>query len=89
MLIISRLNTLNNKLDKIKRTITNNGILRIYVWIEEDKPIRADLIYKKDVKYGYCYSMKEYVEFLNKHKGIEILKFIGVKKPKPGDVAVA
>jgi len=33
--------------------------------------------------------MKEYVEFLNKHKGIEILKFIGVKKPKPGDVAVA
>lgn len=86
---MGRLNSLNNKLDKIKRTISNNGILRIYVWIEEDKPIRADLIYKKDVKYVYCYSMKEYVEFLNKHKGIEILKFIGVKKPKSGDVAVA
>ena len=27
---MGRLNSLNNKLDKIKRTISNNGILRIY-----------------------------------------------------------
>ena len=33
--------------------------------------------------------IKEYVELLNKYKDIEILEFIGVKKPKPEDVAVA
>ena len=41
---MGRLNSLNNKLDKIKRTISNNGILRIYVWIEEDKPILPENI---------------------------------------------
>lgn len=83
------LNNVSLKLDKIKKAIGNNGILRIYVWVEEDEPIRVDLIYKKDVKHIYCYSMKEYVELLNKYKGIETLVFIGVEKPKPGDVAVA
>lgn len=83
------LNGLNNKLDKIKRAIANNGILRIYVWIEEDEPIRLDLIYKNKVDRIYCYSMEEYVKELYKHKGIEIKEFYGVKKPEPGDVAVA
>jgi len=83
------LNGLNNKLDKIKRAIANNGILRIYVWIEEDEPIRLDLIYKNKVDRVYCYSLEEYVKELYKHKGIEIKEFYGVKKPEPGDVAVA
>lgn len=83
------LNGLSNKLDKIKRAIANNGILRIYVWIEEDEPIRLDLIYKNKVDRIYCYSLEEYVKELYKHKGIEIKEFYGVKKPEPGDVAVA
>ncbi len=83
------LNGLSNKLDKIKRAIANNGILRIYVWIEEDEPIRLDLIYKNKVERIYCYSLEEYVKELYKHKGIEIKEFYGVKKPEPGDVAVA
>ncbi len=33
--------------------------------------------------------IKDYVELLNKYKDIEIIEFIGVKKPKPEDVAVA
>lgn len=82
------LNGLNNKLDKIKRAIANNGILRIYVWIEEDEPIRLDLIYKNKVDRIYCYSMEEYVKELYKHEGIEIKEFYGVKKPER-DVAVA
>ena len=83
------LNGLSNKLDKIKRAIANNGILRIYVWIDEDEPIRLDLIYKNKVERIYCYSLEEYVKELYKHKGIEIKEFYGVKKPEPGDVAVA
>lgn len=83
------LNGLSNKLDKMKKAIANNGILKIYVWIEEDEPIRLDLIYKNKVDRIYCYSMEEYVKELYKYKGIEIIEFVGVKKPKPGDVAVA
>lgn len=83
------LNSLSNKLDKIKRAIANNGILRINVWIEEDEPIKFDLIYKNKVERILCYSMDEYIKELYKHKGIEIKEFIGVKKPEPGDVAVA
>lgn len=85
------LNGLSNKLDKIKRAIANNGILRINVWINEGEPIKVDLIYKNKVKRILCYSMDEYVTELYKHKGmgIEIKEFIGVKKPKPEDVAVA
>jgi len=83
------LNGLSNKLDKMKKAIANNGILRIYVWIEEDEPIRLDLIYKNKVDRIYCYSMEEYVKELYKHKGIEIKEFYGVKKPEPGNVAVA
>ena len=83
------LSSIENKLDKIKKAIGNNGILKIYVWIKEDSPIRLDLIYKEEVKSVYCNSIKEYVELLNKYKDIEIIEFIGVKKPKPGDVAVA
>ena len=83
------LNGLSNKLDKMKKAIANNGILRIYVWIEEDEPIRLDLIYKNKVERIYCYSLEEYVKELYKHKGIEIKEFYGVKKPEPGDVAVA
>lgn len=83
------LNGLSNKLDKMKKAIANNGILRIYVWIEEDEPIRLDLIYKNKVDRIYCYSLEEYVKELYKHKGIEIKEFYGVKKPEPGDVAVA
>lgn len=89
MLIMVSLNGLSNKLDKMKKAIANNGILRIYVWIEEDEPIRLDLIYKNKVDRIYCYSMEEYVKQLYKHKGIEIKEFYGVKKPEPGDVAVA
>lgn len=89
MLIMVSLNGLNNKLDKIKKAIGNNGILRIYVWIEEDEPIRLDLIYKNKVDRIYCNSLEEYVKELYKHKGIEIKEFYGVKKPEPGDVAVA
>lgn len=33
--------------------------------------------------------IKDYVELLNKYKDIEIIEFIGVKKPKLEDVAVA
>lgn len=83
------LSSIENKLDKIKKVIGNNGILKIYVWIKEDSPIRLDLIYKEEVKFVYCNSIKEYVELLNKYKDIEIIEFIGVKKPKPEDVAVA
>lgn len=83
------LNGLSNKLDKMKKAIANNGILRIYVWIEEDEPIKVDLIYKNRVDRIYCYSLEEYVKQLYKHKGIEIKEFYGVKKPEPGDVAVA
>lgn len=83
------LNNVSLKLDKIKKAIGNNGVLRIYVWAEENEPIRVDLIYKKDVKHIYCYSMKEYMEILNKYRGIETLVFIGVEKPKPEDMAVA
>lgn len=83
------LSSIENKLDKIKKAIGNNGILKIYVWIKEDSPIRLDLIYKEEVKSVYCNSIKEYVELLNKYKDIEIIEFIGVKKPKPEDVAVA
>lgn len=89
MLIMVSLNGLSNKLDKMKKAIANNGILRIYVWIEEDEPIRLDLIYKNKVDRIYCYSMEEYVKELYKHKGIEIKEFYGVKKPEPGNVAVA
>lgn len=89
MLIMVSLNGLSNKLDKMKKAIANNGILKIYVWIEEDEPIRLDLIYKNKVDRIYCYSMEEYVKELYKYKGIEIIEFVGVKKPKPGDVAVA
>lgn len=89
MLIMVSLNGLSNKLDKMKKAIANNGILRIYVWIEEDEPIRLDLIYKNRVDRIYCYSLEEYVKELYKHKGIEIKEFYGVKKPEPGDVAVA
>lgn len=83
------LSSIENKLDKIKKAIGNNGILKIYVWIKEDSPIKLDLIYKEEVKSVYCNSIKEYVELLNKYKDIEIIEFIGVKKPKPEDVAVA
>lgn len=83
------LSSIENKLDKIKKAIGNNGILKIYVWIKEDSPIRLDLIYKEEVKFVYCNSVKEYVALLKKYKDIEIIKFIGVKKPKPEDVAVA
>lgn len=83
------LSSIENKLDKIKKAIGNNGILKIYVWIKEDSPIRLDLIYKEEVKSVYCNSIKEYVELLNKYKDIEIIEFIGVKKPKSEDVAVA
>lgn len=85
------LNSLSNKLDEIKRAIANNGILRINVWINENEPIKVDLIYKNKVKRILCYSMGEYIKELYKHKGmgIEIKEFIGVKKPEPGDVAVA
>ena len=83
------LSSIENKLDKIKKVIGNNGILKIYVWIKEDSPIRLDLIYKEEVKSVYCNSIKEYEELLNKYKDIEIIEFIGVKKPKPEDVAVA
>ena len=89
MLIMVSLNGLSNKLDKMKKAIANNGILRIYVWIEEDEPIRLDLIYKNKVDRIYCYSMEEYVKELYKHKGIEIKEFYGVKKPESGNVAVA
>lgn len=89
MLIMVSLNGLSNKLDKMKKNIANNGILRIYVWIEEDEPIRLDLIYKNRIDRIYCYSLEEYVKQLYKHKGIEIKEFYGVKKPEPGDVAVA
>lgn len=89
MLIMVSLNGLSNKLDKMKKTIANNGFLRIYVWIEEDEPIRLDLIYKNRIDRIYCYSLEEYVKQLYKHKGIEIKEFYGVKKPEPGDVAVA
>lgn len=89
VLIMVSLNGLSNKLDKMKKTIANNGILRIYVWIEEDEPIRLDLIYKNRIDRIYCYSLEEYVKQLYKHKGIEIKEFYGVKKPEPGDVAVA
>lgn len=83
------LSSIENKLDKIKNAICNNGILKIYVWLKEDSPIRLDLIYKEEVKSVYCNSIKEYEELLNKYKDIEIIEFIGVKKPKPEDVAVA
>ena len=89
MLIMVSLNGLSNKLDKMKKAIANNGILRIYVWIEEDEPIRLDLIYKNKVDRIYCYSMEENVKELYNHKGIEIKEFYGVKKPEPGNVAVA
>ena len=83
------LSSIANKLNKIKKAIGNNGILKIYVWIKEDSPIRLDLIYKEEVKFVYCNSVKEYAELLKKYKDIEIIEFIGVKKPKPEDVAVA
>ena len=44
---------------------------------------------EEEVKSVYCNSIKEYVELHNKYKDIEIIEFIGVKKPKPEDVAVA
>lgn len=85
------LNSLSNKLDEIKRAIGNNGILRVNVWINEDEPIKVDLIYKNKVKRILCYSMAEYIKELYKYKGmgIEIKEFIEVKKPELGDVAVA
>lgn len=33
------LSSIENKLDKIKKAIGNNNILKIYVWIKEDSPI--------------------------------------------------
>lgn len=82
-------NSMEKKLDKIKKAIGNNGIVRINVFINEDKPIKVQFIFKKKIKEILCYSMEEYVELLYKHKGIEIIEFIGIKKPEPGDVKIA
>ena len=68
------LSSIENKLDKIKKAIGNNGILKIYVWIKEDSPIRLDLIYKEEVKFVYCNSVKEYVELLKKYKTVENMR---------------
>lgn len=88
---MSRLNSIEAKLNKIKKAIGNNGIDMIYIFVEEDKPVRFDLIYekKKKIEHIYCYSFKEYLEMKEKYSNVKILEFIGVKKPEPGDVAVA
>ncbi|MGN1379046.1 MAG: hypothetical protein ACI4XR_01435 [Bacilli bacterium] len=88
---MSSLNSINLKLDKIKKAIGNNGIDLIYIWIEEDKPIRFDLIYKngKKIENIYCNSMDEYLAIKEKYSNVKMLEFIGVKKPEPEDVAVA
>lgn len=88
---MSRLNSIESKLDKIKKAIGNNGIDLIYIFVEEDKPVRFDLIYekKKKIEHIYCDDFNEYLELKEKYSNIKILEFFGVKKPEPGDVAVA
>lgn len=86
---MSRFSNIENKLDKIKKAIGNNGIERINVWIDEDDPIRVDLIYRNDVKHIFFESIEEYLELLGKYKDVEIIEFIGVKKPKPDIVVMA
>lgn len=91
MLIMSSLNNIKLKLDKIKKAIGNNGIDMIYIFIEENKPIRIDLIYekKKKIEHIYCNSMDECLAIKEKYSNVKMLEFIGVKKPEPEDVAVA
>lgn len=88
---MSRLNSIEVKLNKIKKAIGNNGIDMIYIFVEEDKPVRFDLIYekKKKIEHIYCDSFKEYLEIKEKYSNVKMLEFFGIKKPEPGDVAVA
>lgn len=87
---MAKLSVIENKLDKIKKSVSND-IERIYVWIHEDMPIRFDLITKSKglSKYIYCNSFEEYKMLLEKYQNINIIQFIGVKKPNPEDVAIS
>lgn len=88
---MSRLNSIEAKLNKIKKAIGNNGIDMIYIFVEENEPVRFDLIYSKQkkIEHIYCNSFNEYLEIKEKYSNVKMLEFIGVKKPEPGDVAMA
>ncbi|MDD3340982.1 MAG: hypothetical protein PHN72_02115 [Bacilli bacterium] len=76
------LNSINVKLDKIKKTINNNGIKNIIIWLNEDEPIRFDLMYENKIKYVYCNNIEEYIILDKKYDNIEKLIIKNVDKPK-------
>lgn len=79
------LNALNNKLDKIKKSIKDNGLKKIYIWIEENKPARLQFYYDNSYKSIYCDNIKDYEAIMKKYEDIEKVLFIDVDKPLIND----
>lgn len=87
---MSRLKSVEEKLNKIKKAISNNGIDFIYIFVEQGQPVRFDLIYEKQkkIEHIYCYSFEEYLKIKEKYNNIKMLEFIGIEKPEFDDVVV-
>lgn len=88
---MSSLNSISNKLNKIKKEFLTRNPRKVLMFVEEDNlPVRIiRLQYNGKEKIVRCNNEKEWEELDNRFIDYDRMVFIAVKKPEPNDVAVA
>ena len=88
---MSSLKSISNKLNKIKSDFLARNPRKVLMFVEEDDlPIRIiKLQYNGKEKIVRCNNEKEWEELENRFIDYDRLVIIKVKKPEPGEVAVA
>lgn len=87
---MSSLNSINSKLNKIKKDFLARNPRKVLMFVEEDNlPIRiVKLQYNKKEKTVKCKNDEEWDNLLNSLITYDRMIFINVKQPKPEDVAM-
>ena len=85
---MSNLNSINNKLNKIKKDFLTQNPRKVLMFVDADElPIRkVKLQYNKKEKIVICKTEEEWNNLLDTFITYDKMIFIQVKKPMPNDV---
>lgn len=85
---MANLSSIELKLIKIKNIIGNNGVKSINVWVDEDEPIKVDLLFENKKKRIICNNIEEYAKVIERCDNIDKRIFYEIKKPKQEDLLI-
>ena len=85
---MANLSSIELKLIKIKNIIGNNGVKSINVWVDEDEPIKVDLLFENKQKRIICNNIEEYAKVIERYDNIDKRIFYEIEKSKQEDILI-